>query len=301
MRHRLAILSLDKWPFIEISSDEFRQIKGAKTKLTVALEIEEKFELLVENYTEYERTLLDLTLTNMVRQDYVWDSFMDHRQLVNRRIANFLMAAQLYIDQAKHDMATMFGRKSAAAENLSKAFDRESDQSLGYRVMKEIRNYAQHRALPVGPLGYPGKRQQDGKSAVRFGIQPQLDVDELRSDPSFKGTVLAEIEKEPAAQDLTYMIRQFIESLSRVHEAVRDLTEPEVAVWTLKLDNVVERARTEIGHTIGLAAVEQEEEGSYRDKVYVFADLAKRVHDMRSRYRNLKFASGWYVSSGVAL
>ena len=135
MIHRLAILTLDNWPFAEISSAEFDAIKDAKTKLTIALEIEEKFELLVENYAEYERTLLDLTLTNMIRQAYVWTSFMDQSELINRRIANFLMTAQLYMDQAKHDIAPMCGRRSKAADELKTAFDRESEQSLGYRVL----------------------------------------------------------------------------------------------------------------------------------------------------------------------
>ena len=300
MRHRLAILSLDNWPFVEISSGDFDEIKDAKTKLTIALELEEKFELLVENYAEYERTLLDLTLTNMIRQDWVWTNFMDQRQLVNRRVANFLMTAQLYIDQAKHDIATMYGRESQAARDLKRAFDRESEESLGYRVMKKIRNHAQHRALPVGALSYPGTHQQDGKSSVRFGIELQLDLDELRDDPRCDRQLLAELEENGAARDLTCMTRQFMESLSRVHESVRGLTEAEVAVWTAKIDDVVETANAKIGHTLGLAAVSQEDEGTYREKVYVFPDLAKRARDMRTRYQNLKFSSGWYVSSALS-
>ena len=299
MRYRLAILTLDNWPFVEISSGEFEEIKDAKTKLTIALELEEKFELLVDNYAEFERTLLDLTLTNMIRQEWVWTSFMNQRQLVNRRIANFLMSARLYTDQAKQDIATMYGAESQAADDLNKAFDRESDESLGYRVMKEIRNHTQHRALPVGELSYPGTHQQDGKSGVRFGIQLQLDVDELRNDPRFNRRLLAEVEQNDAARDLTHMTRQYMESLSRVHESVRGLTEAGVAVWTAKIDDVVETARTKIGHTLGLAAVRQEDEG-LTEKVYVFSDLAKRARGMRVRYPNLKFSARWYVSSAIS-
>jgi hypothetical protein len=70
---------------------------------------------------------------------------MDNIQLVNRRIANVLMASQLYIDQTKHDISSMFGRKSAAALDLQKAFVTEAQQSLEYRVMRELRNHGNAR------------------------------------------------------------------------------------------------------------------------------------------------------------
>jgi hypothetical protein len=49
---------------VDIGADEFCAIEEAKAKLTAILGIEEKFALLVENYAEYERTLLDLSLKN---------------------------------------------------------------------------------------------------------------------------------------------------------------------------------------------------------------------------------------------
>jgi len=298
MKYGLAILTLDNWPFVEITTEEFKQIKAAKTNLMVALAIEEKFEILTENYAEYERALLDLTLEYMIHQDFEWSSVMDHIQLVNRRIANLLTAAQLYIDQSKHDMATMFGRESV--RDLKKKFDEEAAQSLGYRVMEEIRNHVQHRGLPVGLLAFPGDHHEEaGKTCVRFRIHPELDTDELRTDPGFDRSVLVEIEQQEDARDLTLMIRQFIAGLSRVHESVRDLADREVTSWTATFDNALETARTEIKHLVGLAAVEQDDEGNYCDKVYVLADLPKRVHEMRKRYRNLKSCSHWYVSSRV--
>jgi hypothetical protein len=300
MKHSLAILTLDKWPSVEITGEEFQNIKNAKTSLIIALGIEEKFTLLVENYAEYERTLLDLTLTKMIRQDYEWTSLMDDTQLVNRRIANVLMASQLYIDQATHDISSMFGRKSAAASDLRTAFDRESQQSLGYRVMRELRNQVQHRTLLVGNLSYPSTHHQDGKSGTRFGIQIQLDVDELQNDSRFDRQVRAEIEGQESARDLTAMTRGSLESLSRLHQVVRTLTEARFKACATKSDEVLQTAQREIGHLTGLAAVERDDDGTLREKVYLFPDLAKRVHYMRSRYKELKFSSGWYVSSGLA-
>jgi hypothetical protein len=108
---RPAITTLDPWPSIAITAEDFRDIKKAKTNLMIALGIEEKFALLVENYTDYERTLLDLSLKNMIQQGWLWNSFMDDMQMVNRRIANLLMPATLYVDQISHDISCIFGPK----------------------------------------------------------------------------------------------------------------------------------------------------------------------------------------------
>jgi hypothetical protein len=45
-------------PFIEISEAEFQTLKCAKESLITVLNIEEKFDAVLENYSEYERELL---------------------------------------------------------------------------------------------------------------------------------------------------------------------------------------------------------------------------------------------------
>jgi hypothetical protein len=299
MIHRLAITTLDPWPSIAITAEDFRDIRKAKTNLMTALGIEEKFALLVENYTDYERTLLDLSLKNMVQQGWLWDSFMDDMQMVNRRIANLLMAAALYADEISHDISGIFGRKSQAATDLRGTFETEAKQSLEYRVMKELRNHVQHRDLAVGKLSYPGSHQADGKSGVRFGIQVDLDADGLCSSPRIDPVAITDLQS-PAARDMTAVLRKSLESLSRIHEVVRQLTESEVDTHLAKMEDVLKVAQAEIGHLIGLAAIEQSDDGIRRETIPVFRELSERVRQMRTRYRNLKFCSGWYVSSGLA-
>jgi hypothetical protein len=222
MKYGLAILTLDNWPFIEITAEAFQGLKLAHSNVATALAVEEKFEILIENYSEYEQTLLNLTLRKMIRQDYEMALFADDRQVLNRRIANVLTSARLYINQTQHDFATAYGAKSPQLGCLRAAFSREYDQSLGYRVMEAIRNYVQHRALPVGTLTYQnGWHEENGEQCLRRGIDVELDVDGVRNDDDFRPDVLRQIEQNTRARDLTLMIRQFIEGLSRVHTTRR--------------------------------------------------------------------------------
>ena len=53
---------IGKWPYVEISPAEFNSLETAKDNLFTVIGVEEKFDMLLRNYVEYERTLLTLAL-----------------------------------------------------------------------------------------------------------------------------------------------------------------------------------------------------------------------------------------------
>lgn len=68
MRYGISACALENWPVLDISAGEFDAIKRAQRGLLTVLTIEEKFDAVLENYAEYERELLSLTLQRMVHQ-----------------------------------------------------------------------------------------------------------------------------------------------------------------------------------------------------------------------------------------
>ena len=60
---------------VDLSPEEYEALKRAKKGLVRIVEIEEKFDLLLENYAEYERSLLELTLHYVLYRDLDWTSF----------------------------------------------------------------------------------------------------------------------------------------------------------------------------------------------------------------------------------
>src|SRR6478609_5791819 len=103
MRFGITILALGEHPFIEISAEEFSNVKAAKQNLVILLGTEEKYDLVIENYAEFEVELLKLTSHQMIFDGLDWSSFMGNIQLINRRMANLLTEVKLYVDQIKHD------------------------------------------------------------------------------------------------------------------------------------------------------------------------------------------------------
>ena len=73
-----------------------------------------------------------------------------------RHISNFLGAASAFRDRAKARLAEMHGSNSDYSENLKVAISAAYDESRAYRILYNLRNYAQHHASPVSIMPISG-------------------------------------------------------------------------------------------------------------------------------------------------
>ena len=297
MTYGITIASIGDASFITISAEEFERIKDAKIKLMAVLEIEEKFDLFMENYAEYERDVLCISQKQMLRGDGTWTTAMDDLLLLNRRLVNIVTAGRLYRDQVKHDISTMYGHESVAANDVETAFRREYDGVLGYRVIEALRNHIQHEALPIRNLHYgPERVSVGGRELVRFTLTPELDTAALRSS-GFKRAVLTEIEQDQVSPNVTTFLRSFVGGLSRVHSDIRRLTESDLQKWELQIQRVLLLGREQLFARVGVAAVARDECGNHPEVIEVFEEFVQRLGALRRRYLNVGSLNEWFLSS----
>jgi hypothetical protein len=179
--------ALGAQPEIPLSGERFDRLKRAWSVHVATLAIEEKFDLAISNFAEFEQELLSLSVRHLIRRDHQWDQMSTDRLLLNRRLINLLSTCRLYIDQVKHDTGSA-ELPNGTRELFKRALAKEYDRSLGYRVMEALRNFMQHKSLPVTGISYPiARREKDEKAFFRFGIGLGLSVERL-DDDSFKKT-----------------------------------------------------------------------------------------------------------------
>lgn len=167
MKFCLHLGVLGNWPVLDISRDDFERLKKAKRGLFVLVGIEEKFEMLLDNYVDYEQELLRIALGHMVSHNVDYLEMNDGRPSMNRRLANLLTMTRLYTDQVKHDLSGLYGRESTQLASIEKRFKGESANALGYRAMETIRNSMQHRDLPIRSIVYHSG-WEDGPNGERL-------------------------------------------------------------------------------------------------------------------------------------
>lgn len=237
---------------VTISPDEFVELEKAKPILSFGVAFEQRFDLLLENFAELERCILNAALEYSIFSGSVADRLSDVRHLANRRLSNFLSSARLYLDQNSHDLSAQFGNNSAERASFQKATHEEYDSSLAYRCIEALRNHAQHRALPVHGIQFSVSQddvQPDGEY-TKFSAAMSLSIEVLSSEGGFKSSVLKELidlKLDDGRADLLPWVRQYVGSLGRVHSATRDSIEASVGRSDAIVDALLRKTEVVIG------------------------------------------------------
>ncbi len=299
MTHVLALRLSVPPRRIEISNAEFDAIKCARAVLLEALSAEEKFDLVIGNYADYEQEIMSMAIHNMLHHDFRWSTFADGRYLIARRLANVLAVARSYIDQIKQDVESVLGQD--AKNTICSAFSAEYDKSIGYRVMEALRNYLQHGGFPIG-LSFPFEWQGAEGSAMRIGIAPTLSLRDLEGS-AFKSSVYRELlalGQENRKANINLFLREYIEGLNRVHIHLRELISARVEDARSEFVRATQVGRERLGpHIAGLAAIAIDDDGRETEVLGIFDEISDRLAVLVKRNPALPTLSRWYVTGEV--
>ncbi len=287
------------WPYIDISLEEFHRIKTDKDNLFTILGVEEKFDMLLQNYAEYEQALLTLALGRTIGNRLDRDAFSDATFLVNRRLANLLTLCRQYIDQIKHDFSAIYAGDTAIATKVAESFSRQYDSLFGYRLMEALRNYTQHRAFPVTRLSYPAAwEDRETGELLHFRVQAELDVDKIVRDGSFKVSIAQELKKlNQKSLDITGLARQYVQGLGRAHGELRQLVTNDLANWEKTILDTIARYAEQIKEVPPSVVVFRlNDEEDTEEEIAVFRDGADRLRRLRQRTLPNRLAD-WFVSN----
>jgi hypothetical protein len=301
MRHGITRLVLGCRQFADLTPEQYTEAKTAKERLLAALSIEEKLNLVLENYAEFEQELQALTMCQLLFHDRDWSSFTGEAQTINRRLANLLSACRLYIDQTRHDVSAVYGDDSDQLKQLNEAFSAEYDAYLGCRVLEALRNHVQHRSLPVHNLKYSLARdERPHRTLVKHTCIPCLSVKRIKDQGDFKAQVLEELEAGDDLVDLKPLVREYVASIGRVHEDLRQLMRDHVAKWEEVVYSIQSQFREAFGeNVVGLAVVARDDDGVVRESAQIFEDLITRRRRLEQKNRNVADIRSHYVSSEV--
>ena len=280
MKYGITRLGVGCGQFIELTPEEYEAAKTAKTSLLAALGVEDKLDILLENYAEYELELHQITTRQYLFPALAldWSGFQQNMQTVNRRLANLLSACRLYLDQVRHDICEVYGKLSKQHCELRDSISNEYDSNLGYRVMDALRNHAQHRTLPVQYLKYNQSldKRQDIVLVKHICI-PGLSVTRLEEQGGFKASVLEELKDGEDSFDIKPFVRDYVSSIRRVHVALRKRMAGDVSGWDDEMQRVQDRFRHSFGdQLLALAVVSKDDRGTITESCQVFEDFIKR-------------------------
>jgi hypothetical protein len=290
---------------IEIDETEYIFIRTARVNLFEALFIEEKLDMVIEDYYEYETDLLSMASRMMIFHDEDYYSMGDERSLVSRRIINLLSACRAYLDQSIQHVGKIYAVKSDNWNLVTTEIASQYNQRLGYRVMEAMRNYVQHRGFPIHNIGFPHERtgpEDDFQLSNR--VIPMISLSALEDDNNFKKSVLKEL-KEIYKKDLIDvrpLIREYIEGIGRIHKKTRDLLHSDLFGWEKILDDTIAKYKDSFGKEIplaGLVIIIENDKGGWEESKAIFKEFVEKRKALEKKNRRFINLCKSYASNEI--
>lgn len=221
MKYIISKAVLGNVPEIEISESEYLELQKARNTLSNALEIEEKYEIVISNYLDFEQEILNATTKYMIREHLDYSDFFKVRLGLNVKLVNLLTAVRLYVDQLNQNVTKCLDDNLNTKDDVKRLFSKEYDENQYYRFMEALRNYVQHRGIPVHWTQQSSRwtsLEDDG--LMEYSIELASQRSYLEEDKNMKKRVLDEMDDKVYLKAAT---RSYIESISRVHDSARNM------------------------------------------------------------------------------
>ncbi len=284
MKFGITRIALGFPGFIEIDRAEYELVKVARTNLLELLLLEETFDILIENFQEYEAELLSIASRDMIFGFTDDISSSNERIIVSRRIVNLLSACTMYLDQSLHHLTTIYSKDSEKVKIAISKTNYYYDNNFGYRVMEALRNHAQHRGFPIHSIMFSGEwldAEDEDRSRLHHTVIPRISVSALELDGKFKQAVLKEMQHAQGKHglDVRPLIREYVECISLFHEHIREITRTDLMTWESSFDRVIEKVQQEYGQDAPLtswAVATKNEEEQIMERITVHKEFAKR-------------------------
>jgi hypothetical protein len=296
MRYVLRKRVLGSVPELEISHDEFLNLAAAREVLTNAFAIEEKYEIVLSNLLDLEKELLSLAAAEILRRPWDYSGFYAVRAVLNVRMVNLLTATKLYLDQLPQHVSKCLPTCADANEKIRSYCSEEYDSRFEYRFMEALRNYVQHRGVPVHSTSHGASwtsHEADGSLEYCVDIAAQRIY--LEEDGKFKRSVLSEISDDVV--DLKASARAYIESISTINDRARELIEDTAKQARTTIERSHERYAAVHNDTlVGLAALELDEGNHMKRSIPLLLEWDDVRLELQKRNRRLRNLVRQYVT-----
>ena len=205
-----------------ITKEDYQRHVQARDLLSRHLEVEQRYDLLVENYLELQASMHSSIVGYAMRMPTAEADFDQFTRPIHRTLFNFLASARAFLDQVR-----LYTEVSEKPE-MSAAISTEYDRRLSFRVMEALRNYAQHLSLPIHSFAFAFEKvkNKDGSVTLVHRIELALKSEELSTNGHFKATILSELQSLGKDEfELSIWLKEYQSSLSSIIARFRRLHE----------------------------------------------------------------------------
>lgn len=198
---------------IEIDEERYTLLANARKTLISAGAFEQRYELLLGNFTAFEVFCAETSVRRKLEFDGRYEKWAHVLSEANRHAINFLTTTRQYADSVSRGFSHLSLSESFA--DIAPRLLREAyGKSPEYRFVYELRNYVQHRAVAIHGI----KSRKDEPSWTEGALFHCTKKSILEDQGKFKQKVLDETCDEV---DILWVFRGYMAAVSRVQIELR--------------------------------------------------------------------------------
>jgi len=248
---------------LPLAENEAKSIKKNVDDIIEIVYIEEKFDIILENFQSLERSMFNISYDSAV-SEHMFGDMPSYKRVLQRKVMNLLSSIRMYADHVASHMSSI--TESAEGKKYFKnLLSNAYDTSQEYRICDALRNFAQHRSFPIQgiQLHYDWlEKDSEGAKFFQTNLSIQLNSKYLIREKDFKRAVAKELEDMPEYIDFKAVIRVYLQKLCSIHESVREYIDPieqriefTLREWENKFLEIEEKRNKKPSDNIGLAVV----------------------------------------------
>lgn len=291
--------------FIELKENEFKQILDARDNLFAVLFLEEKFDLISENYYEYETELLSIASRKMISHNDNYFSMSNERNTVGRRIINLMTTCRMYLDSINHHLSLLYAKDIGKLNLIENEKSNQYDNCFGYRVIEALRNHVQHKGIPIHNINFSYKRIYTGNESMLSHVAiPLINASALEEDSGFKKSVLKELKTIMIEDeiDIRPLIRDYVESIWKIHTLARKMISPDFDIWKNIINNNFKRFQKDSKMEAKVSRIKLvtiNDQDRWDKTTYIFQDYITRIIDYQNKNSTFNFLTKCYASNEI--
>lgn len=217
---------LGRYPKLDIDEETYLELAKSMEVLHIAYEFEQRFELVLQSYKEWELEIAKTAVDVMLNQHSNHSDFHFIFMRCALKIGAFLSFVRFYVEKLESLLRKL--ETQGVGTNIKDMFSEAYDSSFNYRFMEAIRNYAQHKRPPVHRITLPSKwnkydKGHEDDDTMESSVSVLVEKSRLEEDGKFKKTVLNEMEENV---DLVSSTRAYLELVGNITEDIRKQIKP---------------------------------------------------------------------------
>lgn len=280
-----------------LKEEEWDQIYNARSLVYNIYYIEQKYDLMISNYYEFEENLLKQALDRSIwSREY--QSLNDDLLTTARKIINLVTSMIFYTEHIKERHIKRFQFSQEREDEIFGDFRSFLKTSLDYKFIKGLRNYIAHRDLPMDSYSYSSNWEKIGEEEEdKLGhfVVPAVEKVKLLSDKKFSSTIVEAMESKKGKIDLRVPIRKTIAGLSKRAKEIRESLSSEYEDSKAQIFDAIDRYKENLDGKFIHCQVEKLIDSEVVETISLSEKMFDRVEVLFKRNRSQGVLERRYV------